>query len=154
MNDEIEETYPWCESHPYRIIKVMEIPGHNASDYWRKKMMQINREPVFDSSTKYYNLIKVLKSATSISHWLIKILGQYFVLSQTRQYRGCEVVSVFESDRKGIYDNLEPIAIYNGFMDIEAAADRFAQEMMANLINKRDPRVQFLLDKEVEKPID
>lgn len=152
MNNDVTQTYPWCESHPYRIIKSAEVPGHNLSDYWVKKMMQINRNPVFDSSTKYYSLVKVLKSATSVSHWLIKILGEYFVISQARRYLGDEAVSIYESDRKGIYDCLDPIAIYSGYVDIESAADRFSQEMMANLINKRDPRIQFLLDKETEVP--
>lgn len=149
----IKESCPWTEEHPHRLIKVKEIKSGNLDDYWRKKMMIINRNPVFDPSTKYYSFIKVLKTATSVSHWLIKILGQYYVVAQARRYMGNEDVSIYQTDRKGIYDCLNPIAIYSGMVDIESGADRFAQEMMANLINKRDPRVQFLLDREVEQPI-
>lgn len=135
------EYCPWDESHPIRPIKTGELSGRWVSDYFRKKELKYNREPVFRRSEKYYDFIKVLKTQTLVSHWLIRIAGRYFVVHHSPNGHVDESCSIYISDRRGIYNTLMPIAIYQGYIDLEAAADRFSQEYIGLMIDERDPRL-------------
>lgn len=146
--DQNTETYIYNEQYPFRNIKTSEFVGGCCWDLERKRVWYRNMNPVFDKSKKYWDFIKVLKSTTSVVHWLIKLHHQYFVISQSKMYQLDEVCSIFESNQRGLYDTLNPIAIYRGYIDLESAADRFSQEYMAMLINLRDPDVNFLFKDE------
>lgn len=142
---ENSDSYPYTELYPFRNIKTNEFENGVVWDWEKKRIWYRNSHPEFDKDAKFWNLIKVLKSTTSVVHWLIKMHKKYFVILQSRIYKLDDVCSIYESDSKGRYDNLNPIAIYQGYVDIESAADRFSQEYMAMLIYNESPEVSFLL---------
>lgn len=142
----IEETYPWTDEHPFRYIKTTEFKGSFIDDYSRKRIYLKNASGQIDEKSKYWSLVKVLKSTTNVVHWLIKIHHQYFVVSQSKMYLLDEVVSFYEADRRGRYDNMNPCVIYRSYVDMESATDNFAQEYMAMLINEKHPDVSFIFD--------
>lgn len=144
----IEETYPWTEEHPFRTIKTTECNGGIMDDFTRKRAYLRNSNGIIDEQSKYWTLVKVLKSTTNVVHWLIKMHHQYFVVSQSKLYQLDEVVSIFEADRRGRYDNLNPCVIYKSYIDMESAMDAFAQEYMAMLINQRHQDVSFMFEQQ------
>ena len=147
--DELErdETYPYKDNYPFRNIKATELKGGVGWDWEWKRTWSRNMNPIFDKDSKYWDLIKVLKSTTKVVHWLIKMHHNYYVVSQHKLFQIGEVCSIFEANKKGQYDSLNPIVIYNRYLDLESACDRFAQEYMAMLINERHPDVEFLTSK-------
>lgn len=145
---EISDSFIYGDDYQFRNIKTNEFKGGICWDWEKKRVWWRNTHPEFNADSKYWNLIKVLKSTTHVVHWLIKMNRRYFVVLQSQIYKLDEVCSVFEADSKGRYDSLNPIAIYQGYIDIESAVDRFSQEYMAMLINLRDPEVKFLFPEE------
>lgn len=140
------ETHIHDDSFKFRNIKSSEFNGGLVPDWEKKRVYWRNTNPDFDKSVKYWDFIKILKSTTSVVPWLIKLHNKFFVVAQSTMYRLDEVCSIYESDKKGKYDNLNPIAIYRSYIDIESACDRFAQEYMAMLINQKSEEVSFLFD--------
>lgn len=128
----------------YKPIKSSEF-NFELNSYQRKKVMQQNSESNFNSSEKYWELSKILKSQTIARHWLFKIDKLYFVALASEMIRGPHTVSIYISNRKGQYDILDPIAIYSHYLDLEGAIDRFSQEYIAHLINIKDERLAAIL---------
>lgn len=145
------DTHPWDDKFPFRITKTSEFRGSSIDDYSKKRIFIRNTEGIIDTDSKYWSLVKVLKSTTNVVHWLIKMHNQYYVASQFNMYLVDEVVAFYESDRRGRYDNLNPVVIYRSYVDIESATDKFSQEYMAMLINERHPDVEHIINKEIEK---
>lgn len=152
MNEELipnlEETAPWCEEYPFRIIKSNECQTGLVEEYRKKRSIIRNQNAEFPRELKYWTFVKVLKSTTSVVHWLFKINGQYFAASQSMQHKGFEQVMIFASDRRGTYNICNPLCIYRYYVDLESAIDRFAQEYIAYLIETRDPLISFILPKD------
>lgn len=146
---QISDSFIYGDNYPFRNIKTSEFKGGLCWDFEKKRVWWRNTNPEIDKEAKYWNFIKVLRSTTQVVHWLIKMHHRYFVILQSQLYQLDEVCSIFEADSKGRYDSMNPIAIYQGYVDIESAADRFAQEYMAMLINLRDPEVKFLFPNEI-----
>lgn len=122
----------------YYTIETSEFPTGVLDDYYLKKVIKRNQEPNFDTTQKYYDFVKVLRSTTVVIAWLFKMDGNFYVALYSYLHGLDYCISFYKSDRRGTIDNLDPICVYRSYVDIESACDRFATEYIAMQINNKN----------------
>jgi hypothetical protein len=114
-----------------RIIKATENSSGNLTDAQVKFMRELNTSPTFNRKEKQWTLVKIPKSTTRNVAWHVRIGEENFQILQ--MYSRGEYVKVYRADAKG-----KPLGIselvkeYANYVDLEAATDRFYEEVYAN----------------------
>lgn len=112
-----------------RPIKSSDWSSHSGlNGNEKKKSVAINMAPVF-TEEKPWQFVKVLKTTTGIIPWLVKIGDDYIVATQGWVYRRGEQAMFYKSNRRGTFNvSTDGIIVYLGYVDLEAAVDRFYEE--------------------------
>lgn len=120
-------------SNTNRIIRCITEGGGQISEQQKNKAKAINLNPVF-TEEKPWKFIKVLKSGTGITPWLIQINDEYIVVCQGFIPRKTEMVMFYRSNKKGTFSiPADRITEYWTYVDIEAAVDKFYAEFYAEV---------------------
>lgn len=110
-----------------RITKSSENASGNLTEAQVKFMNNLNNNPTFSKSEKEWVLVKIPKSTTRNVAWHIRINGENFLAIQL--YSKGESVKVYHANEKGKSLGMQALAKeYIGYVDLEAAVDRFYQE--------------------------
>jgi hypothetical protein len=111
-----------------RIITARDGATGYITELEKDRATAINLNPEF-TEEKPWQLIKVLKTTTKIIPWLIKINEDFIAVTQGHIWRQGEMVMFYRTNKRGTYDILrDRITQYPGYVDLEAAVDRYYAE--------------------------
>lgn len=116
-----------------RIKTSQETPTGNLTDPQVKLMREINSKPTFNQKEKQWTLVKIPKTTTRNVLWHIRIEEEHFQVVQL--YSRGEAVHIYKANNKGklIGDYAaSKVKEYNCYVDLEAATDRFYDELYKN----------------------
>ena len=113
-----------------RITTTKETSTGNLSDLQVKFMREVNSSPTFNRKEKPWTLVKIPKSTTRNVAWHVRIGEENFHVVQA--YSRGEYVCIYRADAKGKITGSfmeNRVKEYMGYVDIEAAVDRFYDEV-------------------------
>lgn len=110
-----------------KIIKSNEIPGGICDGTWFDKVRIQNENVRSDINTcgKKYKYIGPVKSTTKVYGWRVTDGERFFCANYCHIHGVSSIIYVYQTNHKGEFDCMHPIAEYPNYVDIETVLDMF-----------------------------